>query len=249
MDDDELIASLAGGDDTALRPLFARHAPWLAARLRKALSPDDVEDVLQETFLAVWKNAKNYRPQGTPEAWLWVIARNQAALLLRMLATVLPPSSGRCGCSTGTPAGRPRARRSGAGSATCRRTSATTRRSPDPDDHRGGAAVVIAVTAHGPFGEAERATGRWLPYLRLGAALALTGVAIGLLHLDTAARLRGVRGVRAQPGLAQPVDLAGPAADGPRRLDLRRARLRRRPGSLHGPRRPHPPRRRRLDGP
>jgi hypothetical protein len=45
------------------------------------------------------------------------------------------------------------------------------------------AAVVIAVTAHGPFGEAERATGRWLPYLRLGSALALTGAAIGLLEL------------------------------------------------------------------
>jgi len=83
MDDDELITSLAGGDDTALRELFARHAPWLAARLRKALSSHDVEDVLQETFLAVWKSAKAYRPQGTPEAWLWVIARNQAALLLR----------------------------------------------------------------------------------------------------------------------------------------------------------------------
>jgi RNA polymerase sigma-70 factor (ECF subfamily) len=83
MDDDELIASLAGGDDTALRALFARHAPWLAARLRKALPSDDVEDVLQETFLAVWRNAKTYRPLGTPEAWLWVIARNQAALLLR----------------------------------------------------------------------------------------------------------------------------------------------------------------------
>jgi len=83
MDDDELIASLAGGDDTALRQLFARHAPWLAARLRKALPPHDVEDVLQETFLAVWKNARTYRPLGTPEAWLWAIARNQAALLLR----------------------------------------------------------------------------------------------------------------------------------------------------------------------
>src|SRR3984957_7194355 len=83
MDDDELIAGLAGGDDTALRELFARHAPWLAARLRKALPPDDVEDVLQETFLAVWKNAGTYQPRGTPAAWLWVIARNQAALLLR----------------------------------------------------------------------------------------------------------------------------------------------------------------------
>ena len=83
MDDDELIASLAGGDETALRELFARHAPWLAARLRKALPSDDVEDVLQETFLAVWKNAGTYQPRGTPAAWLWVIARNQAAQLLR----------------------------------------------------------------------------------------------------------------------------------------------------------------------
>ena len=83
MDDDELIASLAGGDDMALRQLFDRHAPWLAARLRKALPPDDVEDVLQETFLAVWKNAGTYQPRGTPAAWIWAIARNQAALLLR----------------------------------------------------------------------------------------------------------------------------------------------------------------------
>jgi len=83
MDDDELIASLAGGDDAALRQLFDRHAPWLAARLRKTLPPDDVEDVLQETFLAAWKNAGAYQPRGTPAAWLWVIARNQAALLLR----------------------------------------------------------------------------------------------------------------------------------------------------------------------
>jgi RNA polymerase sigma-70 factor, ECF subfamily len=83
MDDDELIAALATGDDTALRELFTRHAPWLAARLRAALAPPDVEDVLQETFLAVWKGARAYRPQGTPQALLWVIARNQAALLLR----------------------------------------------------------------------------------------------------------------------------------------------------------------------
>jgi hypothetical protein len=54
------------------------------------------------------------------------------------------------------------------------------------------AAVVIAVTAHGPFGEAERATGRWLPVLRLGAAVALTGVAIALLQLAvTGAALDG----------------------------------------------------------
>jgi DNA-binding GntR family transcriptional regulator len=36
MDDDELIAALAAGDDAALRELFTRHAPWLGARLRAA---------------------------------------------------------------------------------------------------------------------------------------------------------------------------------------------------------------------
>jgi len=46
-----------------------------------------------------------------------------------------------------------------------------------------GAAAVIAVTAHSPFGEAERAAGRWLPYLRLFTPVALTGLAILALQL------------------------------------------------------------------
>ncbi len=49
-----------------------------------------------------------------------------------------------------------------------------------------GAAAVIAVTAHSPFGEQERAAGRWLPYLRLLAALGLTGIAIAFLQLGAA---------------------------------------------------------------
>ena len=44
-----------------------------------------------------------------------------------------------------------------------------------------GAAAVIAVATASPLGEPERATGRWLPYLRLGAALALTAAAVGAL--------------------------------------------------------------------
>lgn len=46
-----------------------------------------------------------------------------------------------------------------------------------------GAAAAVAVTTHSPFGETERATGRWLPYLRLVTAVGLTGLAIGLLQL------------------------------------------------------------------
>jgi hypothetical protein len=50
-----------------------------------------------------------------------------------------------------------------------------------------GAAAVIAVTTYGPFGEQERAAGRWLPWLRLGAALALIAVAFGLLAAGASA--------------------------------------------------------------
>jgi hypothetical protein len=50
-----------------------------------------------------------------------------------------------------------------------------------------GAASVIAVTTYGPFGEPERATGRWLPYLRFGTAVALTAIAVGLLSAGAAA--------------------------------------------------------------
>ena len=83
MDDDDLVARIAAGDDTALRELFGRHASWLAVRLRAVLPAADVEDVLQETFLAAWRGAGGYRPQGACGGWLWGIARRQAALLLR----------------------------------------------------------------------------------------------------------------------------------------------------------------------
>jgi len=83
MDDDELIKRLAGGDDRALRELFNRHAPVLAVRLRAVLPPSDVEDVLQETFLAAWKGARSYQPDARAGGWLWGIARRQAALLIR----------------------------------------------------------------------------------------------------------------------------------------------------------------------
>ena len=82
-DDDTLVARVAAGDDAALRELFGRHAPILASRLRSLLSAADVEDVLQETFLAAWRGASRYQPLGACGGWLWGIARRQAALLVR----------------------------------------------------------------------------------------------------------------------------------------------------------------------
>jgi len=50
-----------------------------------------------------------------------------------------------------------------------------------------GTASVIAVTTYSPFGEPERATGRWLPYLRFGTAVALTGITVGLVSAGAVA--------------------------------------------------------------
>jgi RNA polymerase sigma-70 factor (ECF subfamily) len=83
MDDVGLVAAVAAGEDSALRELFLRHAPWLAARLRTVLPTADAEDVVQETFIAVWRGSAGFRPDGPVAGWIWGIARRQAALLLR----------------------------------------------------------------------------------------------------------------------------------------------------------------------
>jgi hypothetical protein len=54
-----------------------------------------------------------------------------------------------------------------------------------------GASAVIAVTTHGPFGDPERATGRWLPWLRLAAAVTLTATAFGMLAAGAAGAAGG----------------------------------------------------------
>jgi hypothetical protein len=51
-----------------------------------------------------------------------------------------------------------------------------------------GAVAVIGVTADSPFGEPERVAGRWLPYLRLAAALALPAAALGALAAGSASQ-------------------------------------------------------------
>ncbi len=83
MGDERLIRAVADGDDGALRELFDRHAPWIAARLRRAMPAHAVEDVLQETFIAVWRGARGYGGKGAPGAWIWGIGRNQAAMWAR----------------------------------------------------------------------------------------------------------------------------------------------------------------------
>lgn len=55
-----------------------------------------------------------------------------------------------------------------------------------------GCAAAIGITMGSPFGEPERATGRWLPLLRLGSAIALTAAAVfALVSASLGADLAG----------------------------------------------------------
>lgn len=48
------------------------------------------------------------------------------------------------------------------------------------------AAGIVSVSMRSPFGESERATGRWLPFLRLAAAAALSAAAFAMLAAGSA---------------------------------------------------------------
>lgn len=66
--------AVAGGDVDALAQLYDRHAPWLFLRLtRRCRDPGMVDEVVQDTFLAVWQGAGRFT-RGTVGGWVWTIA-------------------------------------------------------------------------------------------------------------------------------------------------------------------------------
>ncbi len=73
--DAELIDAIAGGSRDALRALYDRHAPWLLLRVtRRHPDPGVVEEVVQDTFVSVWRKAATFSGRGEVAAWLWGIA-------------------------------------------------------------------------------------------------------------------------------------------------------------------------------
>lgn len=78
------LRRVARGDGTALSELFDEHATLLAFRLRRhGASVEETEDVLQETFLDVWKSASAFRGESAVAGWLWGIASRKYRMLVR----------------------------------------------------------------------------------------------------------------------------------------------------------------------
>jgi RNA polymerase sigma factor (sigma-70 family) len=81
VDEEELVRRTADRDRPAFDELYRRTSPWLAVRLgRRCADPDIVADVLQETYLAVWRAAGTFAgsaASGSAVGWLWTIAANR----------------------------------------------------------------------------------------------------------------------------------------------------------------------------
>ena len=77
--DAELLARVAGGESQAFAGLVSRHERAIF-RLASTWTGDraDAEDILQETFLAAFRHAGDFRGEGSARAWFLTIARHLA---------------------------------------------------------------------------------------------------------------------------------------------------------------------------
>ena len=74
MTDEQLLTAVRGRDRDALKELYERHAPWLLLRFRRRGAGIELaEEVLQDTFLAVWRKPQAYSGRGDVGAWIWGI--------------------------------------------------------------------------------------------------------------------------------------------------------------------------------
>src|SRR6266404_2113459 len=77
--DETLIRRIAGGDQLAMRTLFARHrVPIYRWLLRIVHDETLAEDVLSDVFLDVWRQAAAFEGRSSVSTWLLAIARHKA---------------------------------------------------------------------------------------------------------------------------------------------------------------------------
>jgi RNA polymerase sigma-70 factor (ECF subfamily) len=84
-DDAALVRLVAAGSESALGDLYDRYVDAVYAAASRLTSDRQVaEEVVQETFLALWNRAELFDPRlGSLAAWLHTIARNRTVDRLR----------------------------------------------------------------------------------------------------------------------------------------------------------------------
>src|SRR5881296_2825589 len=78
--DRALVAQIADGDAGAFEELYRRHSAQTLMLARKLCANRELaEEVVQESFISLWRSAHRYRPAlGSVAVWLSSIVRNRA---------------------------------------------------------------------------------------------------------------------------------------------------------------------------
>ncbi len=76
-------ARLAKGELSALEDCYRQLGPFVLSYLRRYVSRDEAEDVLQRVFVEVWRSQHRYDPGQSLTAWVLGIARKRAIDQLR----------------------------------------------------------------------------------------------------------------------------------------------------------------------
>ncbi|MCX6867796.1 MAG: sigma-70 family RNA polymerase sigma factor [Verrucomicrobia bacterium] len=72
-----LMARIAAGDHEAFRQLVERHQNAVIGTVAKMLgNPSDAEDIAQQVFLRIWRNAKRYHPDAKFTTYIFTITRH-----------------------------------------------------------------------------------------------------------------------------------------------------------------------------
>jgi RNA polymerase sigma-70 factor (ECF subfamily) len=84
-DDDALMLQVGKGDPAAYRALAERYLAGIVRYATRMLGDQaEAEDVAQETFLRLWRDAGRYEARGhKPSTWLYRVAHNQCIDRLR----------------------------------------------------------------------------------------------------------------------------------------------------------------------
>lgn len=77
--DQDLVKKHINGDENALEILIERHLKHVYNFIyHMKVSPDESEDITQETFVKVWKNIKKYNSKQNFKTWIFTVAKNTA---------------------------------------------------------------------------------------------------------------------------------------------------------------------------
>ena len=84
-----MLKAIAARDEAALAQLYDRYDRILFGLLMRILNNrEEAEDVLQETFIQVWRKAADFdETRGRPFTWLVTLGRSRAIDRLRTLAS------------------------------------------------------------------------------------------------------------------------------------------------------------------